>query len=64
MLGHGFLSTGGASFVMLSHTEEDVRRYLEALDSVLGEIALLAEEGRLAAEAGGGKAIGAFARLT
>ena len=64
MLKHGFLSTGGASYVMFSHNEEMICRYLEALDRVLAEISDLAGAGRLAAEAGSEKVLGQFARLT
>jgi glutamate-1-semialdehyde 2,1-aminomutase len=64
MLAHGFLTTGGASFMMFTHNEEMIGRYLEALDSVLAEINDLAEAGRVAEEAGGMRILGQFARLT
>jgi glutamate-1-semialdehyde 2,1-aminomutase len=64
MLERGFLSTGGASFMMFTHNEELIGRYVEALDSVLAEINDLAEAGRVAEEAGGIKILSQFARLT
>ena len=64
MLPRGFLSTGGASFIMATHTEQVVDQYLEALDGVLAELAELAATGRLKSAAGTVGAIGQFARLT
>lgn len=64
MLPHGFLSTGGASFIMFTHTREMLDRYLDALDQVLAEINSLAANGGLAAEAGAMNIMGSFARLT
>jgi glutamate-1-semialdehyde 2,1-aminomutase len=64
MLGHGFLSTGGASFIMFAHNEQIISEYLEALDTVLAEICKLAAAERLSAETGAVNVIGQFARLT
>jgi glutamate-1-semialdehyde 2,1-aminomutase len=64
MLAHGFLSTGGASFIMFTHTKEMIERYLDALDQVLGQINALAAQGRIAAEVGRVNVMSQFARLT
>jgi hypothetical protein len=64
MLAQGFLSTGGASFIMFTHTKEMIERYLDALDQILAQINALAAQGRIAAEAGRVNVMSQFARLT
>jgi glutamate-1-semialdehyde 2,1-aminomutase len=60
----GVLSTGSASFIMLTHTPAMLDRYVEAIDESLAGIAPLVESGRLAEVAAAPNAMGSFARLT
>ena len=57
MLDHGFLAST-SFYAMLAHTEDHVDRYLEAVDEVFGELALLDESPRSASAVAGMPATG------
>lgn len=61
MLTRGFI-VSSQMFVMMTITSEKIERFLDAMDTTLGEIAKLANEGKLQSEAGPVAAAG-FTRL-
>ena len=62
MLKKGFLASGGF-YAMYAHTEEQVEKYLKAVDEVFGQLAKLIKEGKVEENLEGQPAQAGFGRI-